>query len=158
MCGDDIGAGPACWVALAVMAKAYEASRTVNGLTSWMARRGWGRTEVLTTKGWHSGQERHVPVSPIELDGTEYLVAPYGEVAWVRNTRAEPDATLLHGSASRRVRLVEVSGDAAADVVAAYYEREKFPRPYMDVPENPTAADFAANAGQFPVFRVEPRG
>jgi deazaflavin-dependent oxidoreductase (nitroreductase family) len=139
------------------MVKAYEASRTVNGLTSWMAKRGWGRTEVLTTTGSKSGQDRQVPVSPIEIDGTEYLVAPYGEVAWVRNVRTEQNATLLHGSTSRRVRLVEVSGDVAADAVAAYHAREKFPRPYMDVPENPTPADFAAKASQFPVFRVESR-
>jgi deazaflavin-dependent oxidoreductase (nitroreductase family) len=139
------------------MAKPYEASRTVNGLTSWMAKRGWGRTELLTTKGRNSGQERQVPVSPIEVDGTEYLVAPYGEVAWVRNARAEPNVALRLGSTDRQVHLAEVSGDAAAEAVAAYYARETFPRPYMDVPENPSIADFAAKAGEFPVFRVESR-
>jgi deazaflavin-dependent oxidoreductase (nitroreductase family) len=139
------------------MAKPYEASRTVNGLTSWMAKRGWGRTEVLTTKGRTSGLARQVPVSPIEVEGTEYLVAPYGEVAWVRNARAEPNGTLRRGSTDRQVRLTEVSGDAAAEAVAAYYARETFPRPYMDVPENPAIADFAAKAGEFPVFRVESR-
>jgi deazaflavin-dependent oxidoreductase (nitroreductase family) len=122
-----------------------------------MAKRGWGRTEVLTTRGRKSGQERQVPVSPIEVEGTEYLVAPYGEVAWVRNARAEPDVALRRGSTDRQVRLAEVSGDAAAEAVAAYYARETFPRPYMDVPENPTVADFAAKAGEFPVFRVESR-
>jgi deazaflavin-dependent oxidoreductase (nitroreductase family) len=139
------------------MAKPYEASRTVNGLTSWMAKRGWGRTEVLTTKGCKSGQERQVPVSPIEVEGIEYLVAPYGEVAWVRNARAESNVVLRRGSTDRQVRLAEVSGDAAAEAVAAYYARETFPRPYMDVPENPTIADFTAKAGEFPVFRVESR-
>jgi deazaflavin-dependent oxidoreductase (nitroreductase family) len=139
------------------MAKPYEASRTVNGLTSWMAKRGWGRTELLTTKGRKSGQERQVPVSPIEVEGTEYLVAPYGEVAWVRNARAEPNVALRLGSTDRQVHLAEVSGDAAAEAVAAYYARETFPRPYMDVPENPSIADFAAKAGEFPVFRVESR-
>jgi deazaflavin-dependent oxidoreductase (nitroreductase family) len=139
------------------MAKPYEASRTVNGLTSWMAKRGWGRTELLTTKGRKSGQERQVPVSPIEVEGTEYLVAPYGEVAWVRNARAEPNVALRRGSTERQVRLAEVSGDAAAEAVAAYYARETFPRPYMDVPENPSIADFAAKTGEFPVFRVDSR-
>jgi hypothetical protein len=55
------------------------------------------------------------------------------------------------------VRLAEVSGDAAAEAVAAYYARETFPRPYMDVPENPSIADFAAKTGEFPVFRVDSR-
>jgi deazaflavin-dependent oxidoreductase (nitroreductase family) len=141
-----------------MMAKEYQASPNVNRLTSWAARRGWGRTQVLSTTGRNSGQERQVPVSPIELDGTEYLVAPYGEVAWVSNVRADPNVTLRHGSGTRRAQLVEVSGDVAAEAVAAYYARETFPRPYMDVPDNPTVADFAERSGMFPVFRVEPRG
>ncbi len=139
------------------MAKPYEASANINRLTSWMARRGWGRTEVLTTTGRMSGKPRQVPVSPIELGDSEYLVAPYGEVAWVHNVRSDPNVTLRHGSSERRVRLEEVSGDVAAETVAAYYARETFPRPYMDVPDNPTTADFAATAGRFPVFRVEAR-
>lgn len=149
---------PQIGVALAPMVKTYEASATVNRLTSWMARRGWGRTEILTTTGRSSGDQREVPVSPIELEGAEYLVAPYGEVGWVRNVRAAPEATLRHGSTTRPVRLVEESGDVAATVVAGYYARENFPRPYMDVPESPTEADFAAREGAFPVFRVETRG
>lgn len=110
---------------------------------------------MLTTTGQMSGKPRQVPVSPIELGGSEYLVAPYGEVAWVRNVRSNPNVTLRHGSSDRRVRLEEITGEEAAEMVAAYYARETFPRPYMDVPENPTMADFAAKAGRFPVFRVE---
>lgn len=140
------------------MVKQYEASPNVNRFTSWMARRGWGRTEVLTTKGWKSGEKRQVPVSPIEIEGSEYLVAPYGEVSWVRNVRSDPNVTLRHGSGERPVRLVEVTGEVAAEAVAAYYARETFPRSYMDVPEDPTVVDFAAKAGDFPVFRVESRG
>jgi deazaflavin-dependent oxidoreductase (nitroreductase family) len=139
------------------MAKPYEASPNVNRLTSFMARRGWGRTEILTTSGWKSGQPRQVPVSPMKIGGTEFIVAPYGEVSWVRNVRADPNVTLRHGSIERQVRLEEVSGEMAAEAVAAYYSRETFPRQYMDVPENPTTADFAARDGQFPVFRVESR-
>jgi hypothetical protein len=53
------------------------------------------------------------------------------------------------------VRLEEVTGSPAASAAAAYYERESFARPYMDVPENPTEADFAAKTALFPVFRVD---
>ena len=84
------------------MAKVYKASPMVNRLTSWSARRGWGRTEVLATRGRKSGEERQLPVSPIRLDGQEYLVAPYGEVAWVRNVRAEPNASLRRGAGGSR--------------------------------------------------------
>ena len=62
--------------------------------------------------------------------------------------------TLRHGSKERQVRLEEVTGPTAASAAAAYYERESFARPYMDVPENPATADFAAKSELFPVFKV----
>lgn len=140
------------------MAKGYQPTRGVNMLTSWMAKRGMGRTELMTTTGRRSGETRQVPVSPIVLDGVEYLVAPYGQVGWVRNARANPTVTLRHGSKERKVRLEEVVGGSGAATVAAYYARESFARPYMDVPEDPTVEDFASRSGQFPVFRVVAAG
>jgi deazaflavin-dependent oxidoreductase (nitroreductase family) len=137
------------------MAKSYQPNPNVNWLTSFMARRGWGRTEVLTCTGRKTGQQRQVPVSPIEIDGSRYVVAPYGTVSWVCNVRANPEVTIRHGSEQREVRLEEITGPVAAEVVAAYYARETFPRQYMDLPENPSVDDFAARASQFPVFRIE---
>ena len=138
-----------------VMAKKYEVTRNVNRLMSWAARRGMGKTQLMTTTGRKSGQRREVPVSPLELDGIEYVVSPYGEVSWVLNVRANPSVTLRHGSKERQLRLEEITGPAAASAAAAYYKRESFARPYMDVPENPTEADFAAKSSLFPVFRVD---
>jgi deazaflavin-dependent oxidoreductase (nitroreductase family) len=137
------------------MAKEYKPTRNVNRLMAWAARRGMGKTQVMTTTGRKSGQRREVPVSPLELDGVEYVVSPYGEVSWVHNVRANPSVTLRHGSTERQVRLEEVSGAPAVSAAAAYYERESFARPYMDVPENPTEADFAAKTALFPVFKVD---
>jgi len=138
-----------------VMAKKYEVTRNVNRLMSWAARRGMGKTQLMTTTGRKSGERREVPVSPLELDGVEYLVSPYGEVSWVHNVRASASVTLRHGSKERQVRLEEITGPTAASAAAAYYQRESYARPYMDVPENPTEADFAAKAALFPVFRVD---
>ena len=138
------------------MAKKYEVTGAINRLTSVLARLGVGRTQLMITTGRTSGQARRVPVSPIVVDGVEYLVSPYGERAWVHNVPANPMATLRHGSKQRQVRLEEV-GDRAA-VVAGYYARESFSRPYMDVPENPTLDDFAARSAEFPVFRITPAG
>jgi hypothetical protein len=58
------------------MAKQYEGSRGTNRLMSFMARRGIGRTQLMTTIGRKSGDERNVPISPIIFDGVEYLVSP----------------------------------------------------------------------------------
>ncbi|MET0697124.1 MAG: nitroreductase family deazaflavin-dependent oxidoreductase [Acidimicrobiia bacterium] len=136
------------------MAKEYKVTRNVNRLMSWAARRGMGKTELMTTTGRKSGERREVPVSPLELDGVEYVVSPYGEVSWVHNVRANASVTLRHGSKERQVRLEEVTGPTAASAAAAYYERESFARPYMDVPENPATADFAAKSELFPMFKV----
>ena len=46
-----------------------------------------GHTYVLAVRGRKSGKRYETPVSLIE-NGERWLVAPYGEVAWVRNARA----------------------------------------------------------------------
>ena len=137
------------------MAKEYKPTRNVNRLMAWAAKRGMGKTQVMTTTGRKSGQRREIPVSPLEMDGVEYVVSPYGDVSWVHNVRANPSVTLRHGSTERQVRLEEVTGPPAASAAAAYYQRESFARPYMDVPENPTEADFAEKTALFPVFKVD---
>ncbi len=139
------------------MAKEYTPPKTINGLSLWLARRGLGRGAQLTTIGHRSGEPRHIPVSPITVGGVEYLVAPYGEVAWVRNVRANPDVTIRRGRSITRARLTDVTLQAP-EVVKAYYDRERFPRPYMDVPAEPTVEDFSGLAGHFPVFRIEQAG
>ncbi|HEY7469950.1 MAG TPA: nitroreductase family deazaflavin-dependent oxidoreductase [Acidimicrobiia bacterium] len=142
------------------MAKKYEVNAStirVGRVMSWMARRGIGRTEILTTTGRRSGEPRRVPVSPIRVDGVEYIVSPYGTVGWVQNVRADPEATLRHGSTERPVRLEAVGGTTGAKAVAAYHAREGYARGYMDVPDDPTLEDFADRLDRFPVFEVTDR-
>lgn len=49
--------------------------------------------------------------------------------------------------------MAEITADAG-EVVAAYYAREGFVRPFMDVPEDPSVEDFNSAASSFPVFQV----
>lgn len=119
----------------------------------FVTRRGFGTSQVLITTGRRSGEDRSVPVSPIVVEGIEYVVSPYGEVGWVRNVRAQPLASLQHGKTRRRVSLEEVTGRAAG-IVFAYHQRESYARRFMEVPEDPTLADFESAADSFPVFRV----
>ena len=136
------------------MVKEYKAPKAINLLMTQLSRLGFGVSEELITTGRRSGEPRSVPVSPIVIDGVEYIVAPYGPVGWVHNARANPRVTIRKGSRKRDVELVDVTDDAAG-VVAAYYERERFPRPYMDLPDSPTLGDFERATGSFPVFRVQ---
>ncbi|MGH8928853.1 MAG: nitroreductase/quinone reductase family protein [Acidimicrobiia bacterium] len=131
--------------------------RFVGWMMSGLARRGMGPSSVLTTIGRKTKKPHLVPVSPIFIEGREYLVAPYGQVGWVKNTRVRPQITLTRGKTEREAVATEVHGEEAARALAAYHQRETFARPYMDVPLDPTIEDFAARAANFPVFRIEPR-
>ena len=96
-----------------------------------------------------------MPVSPIEIDGTEYLVSPIRRDVVGAQRQGQPQRHLRHGSNDRRDSArprprQRCSGGRGA----AYYERESYASQYMDVPENPTVDDFAAKAALFPVFEV----
>jgi len=139
------------------VAREYEvtgARRVVNKFTMWLARRGWASQVVLTTTGRSSGEPRPVPVSPLDVDGTGYLVSPYGEVNWVKNARSNPEVHLRHGRQSRKVRLMELKPENTGDLLLRYWKREKITRPYFDVGSSPTAQDFKKEADRHPVFRI----
>ncbi len=110
---------------------------------------------VLTTTGRKTGEPRQVPLSPVTVDGEQYLVAPYGPVAWVENARANREVTIRKGSKTLSANLVEVTGEVPR-VLKEYWDREAIVHQYMDVPDAPTVDDFAARGDRFPVFRVEP--
>jgi hypothetical protein len=48
------------------------------------------------------------------------IVAPYGEVGWVRNARAAGQVTLRRGRRSEAVSIIEVSPENAAPVLKKY--------------------------------------
>lgn len=138
------------------MVKQYRVT-PVTRLFSWIVsastKVGMGRSIVLTTTGRRSGEPRKVPVTPITQDGVQYIVAPYGHVGWVLNVRAHPTVTIERGRSVQEAALVEVTGQVPG-LVKAYYDREPFPRAFMDVPGEKTVEDFASVAERFPVFRV----
>jgi len=54
-----------------------------------MAMRLNGRgVATLAVVGRRTGKPRKVPVIPVEVAASRYLVSPYGESEWVRNLRA----------------------------------------------------------------------
>jgi hypothetical protein len=54
----------------------------------------FGPFETLVVTKRVSKQPQKIPVTPIEVDGVKYLVSAYGETAWVKNVRANPDIAL----------------------------------------------------------------
>lgn len=108
----------------------------------------------LTVRGRTSGQPRTTPVTPLELGGRVHLVAPYGEVNWVRNLRAAGEATIQRGSA-HRIRATELPPAEAAPVLREYVRRLKMVQPYVPAGPDDDLAAFEAITPRFPVFSIE---
>jgi deazaflavin-dependent oxidoreductase (nitroreductase family) len=144
------------------MARTYRMTglaRFGNSVTTVMIRLGVGPAglQLLRVRGRTTGLERTTPVNVIEVDGRRWLVAPYGEVGWVRNLRAAGQADLLRAGRAEHVRPREAAADEAVPVLRAYLGRlRRVVGPYFDVtPDSPDAA-FAAEAPRHPVFQVTP--
>jgi deazaflavin-dependent oxidoreductase (nitroreductase family) len=112
-------------------------------------------TFLLTVPGRRSGAPRSTPVTLVEEGGRRWLVAPYGEVAWVRNVRAAGKATLSRGGHTDEVALREVGADEAAPVLKLYVTRVPITRPYFDVRPESGLDAFRAEAPRHPVFAIE---
>jgi deazaflavin-dependent oxidoreductase (nitroreductase family) len=112
---------------------------------------------LLTTRGRRTGMLRSTPVTLVEDDQGRWLVAPYGDVGWVRNVRAAGEVTISRGRHSDDLRADEVAAEEAAPVLQAYLRKVRVVRPYFDAaPDSPLEA-FAAEASRHPVFRLRAR-
>ena len=130
--------------------------RMVNRLSRALIERGMGPEHryVLTVRGRKTGKEYSAPVTLIEQGGKRYLVAPYGEMNWVRNARAAGRVTLARGGRSQTLSIVQVSAAESAPVLKAYLAVEPITRPYFDAkPDSPLEA-FVAEASRHPVFAL----
>ncbi len=133
--------------------------RTVNTLVGLLIRVGAGgrHTYLLTVRGRKSGRTYSTPVTLIE-DEQRYLVAPYGEVGWVRNARAAGQVTLTRAGRSDTMRISELQPQEAAPVLRTYLQRVSVVRPYFDAAPDAPLDAFAAEAPRHPVFRLTESG
>ena len=111
-----------------------------------------GPTYLLTVPGRRTGRTLSTPVTLVEDGGERWLVAPYGDVAWVRNARAAGQVTLTRGRRVERVSLRELSPADAAPVLQRYVTRVPITRPYFDASPGAPLAAFEAEAPRHPVF------
>jgi deazaflavin-dependent oxidoreductase (nitroreductase family) len=130
--------------------------RSVNRIIRALLRVGLGppHTCLLTVPGRKSRRIYSTPVTLVEENGERWLVAPYGEVGWVKNARAAGQVTLERGRRSEKVGIVELSPDEAAPVLKKYLSRLPIVRPFFDVTPKSQIADFVAEAPRHPVLRI----
>jgi F420H(2)-dependent quinone reductase len=54
----------------------------------------FGIGETLTVTKRHSKRPQQIPVIPVDVAGTTYVVSTRGESEWVKNLRADPNAKI----------------------------------------------------------------
>jgi deazaflavin-dependent oxidoreductase (nitroreductase family) len=141
------------------MAKTYRVTsrvRFINQIMQLVIRLGLGpkHSYILTTPGRKSGKLYSTPVSLVEEGQQRWLVAPYGEVSWVRNARAAGQVTLTRGGRSETVAIVELGPNESAPVLQKYIKQEAITRPYFDAEPDSPLETFIAEASRHPVFRL----
>ena len=140
------------------MAHIYELTRARRLINVVMRRlallglAGWP-TYLITVRGRKTGRTYSTPVTLIE-NGERWLVAPYGEVGWVRNARAAGEVTLRRGRHSETLKIEEVGAVEAAPVLRKYVERVSVTRPFFDATPESALEAFEAEASRHPVFRI----
>jgi deazaflavin-dependent oxidoreductase (nitroreductase family) len=107
------------------MAATYRLSRwrhLLNALVRSLLRVGLGprHTYLLTVQGRRSGTQYSTPVTLVEEGRKRWLVAPYGEVSWVRNARAAGQVTLSRGRHTETLAITELGPEEAAPVLKRY--------------------------------------
>jgi deazaflavin-dependent oxidoreductase (nitroreductase family) len=75
---------------------------------------------TLTVVGRRTGEPRKVPVIPVAVAQSRYLVSPYGESDWVRNLRAAGQGELSSKGQTEVFQAREVPVEERADIIARY--------------------------------------
>ncbi len=81
---------------------------------------GIGGSETMTCTGRKSGNPQQIPVVPVEVDGTLYVVCPRGETQWVRNVRAVPKVSIKNKQGSHDYAASELPVAERSPIIAAY--------------------------------------
>jgi deazaflavin-dependent oxidoreductase (nitroreductase family) len=131
--------------------------RLVNRLIRLLLRLGLSppHTYLLTVRGRKSGRLYSTPVTLVEEAGQRWLVAPYGEVAWVRNARTAKQVTLTRNHRTETVRILELSAQDAGPILKKYLAQVPVVRPFFDVTPKSNLRDFITEALRHPVFRIQ---
>lgn len=153
--------------------------RLFNPIARWMISRGipTGAPNVLlTVRGRRSGTLRTVPVTMLELDGSWYVHACYGETGWVTNLRADSRATVTRPGGQRvPVVAIELSPEEAGGLqqrALAPFRRSRVFRTLLGprgrgpvgimrtfrIRIDDTLEEYTEAARRFPLFELRPDG
>lgn len=130
-------------------------ARFLNRVGDLLARTGTNRMRTLEVRHARTGRAVRLPVVPVAMDGTTYLVSMLGERAnWVRHVRAAGGRAVILGRGRRDVVLVEVPPARRGPILRRYLDLAPGARPHVPVPRGAPLAAFERVKGDFPVFEV----
>lgn len=132
--------------------------RLIDALSTAGINRGIGPSQryLLTVVGQKTHATHTTPVSVVIEGSTRHLVAPYGEVGWVRNARSAGKVTLARAGRAEEYSLAQLPAHQAGPVLRRYLELEPITRPYFNVSADASAEAFEAEVAAHPVFRLTP--
>jgi hypothetical protein len=116
-----------------------------------------GTMHTLTVPGRRTGLPRTTPISPLSVDGVEYVVSIPG-TEWVKNARVSGSGVLARGRRKETVRLVELDQAERAPILRAFPKKVPHGVRFFVMTGVVASADpdsFAAAAPRCAVFRVE---
>lgn len=117
-----------------------------------------GPLRLLSVRGRKTGRIYTTPIALLEEPGGRYLVAPFGEVGWVRNIRASGQAELRDGRSTEAIHVTELDYTDAASILKLFRTRfglVPFIPPYFEATPQSSLRDFEKEAPYHPVFRIE---
>jgi deazaflavin-dependent oxidoreductase (nitroreductase family) len=112
-----------------------------------------GSQYLLSVPGRHTGELRSTPISIATVDGARYIVAAFGDAAWVKNVRAAGAGVLARGGHQERVLLVELPIGARGPVLRAFLAQVRGGVRYFG---DQTPDQIVEGAERYPIFRVDP--
>src|SRR5262249_51913994 len=115
-----------------------------------MLRRGLriGSQYLLTVSGRRTGEPRSTPISVVTVNAARYIVAAFGDAAWVANVRSAGRGTLTRGGTTERVTLTEIPVSDREPILRAFLRDVRGGVRYFG---SQTADEIVAGADRYPV-------
>jgi deazaflavin-dependent oxidoreductase (nitroreductase family) len=136
-------------------------SNVFNDFAKWLTAHGVSLmgSRVLAVRGRTSGEVRTNVINVFTHDGERYLLAPRGHTQWVRNLRVAGEGELRLGRRSQRFTPVEIADADKPELIRLYLRKWAWETgAFFDgLKADSPAADIAAAAPGFPVFRIVPQ-
>jgi deazaflavin-dependent oxidoreductase (nitroreductase family) len=141
------------------MARAFQYSidrRITNRIIIWLLKFGIAPRIyfLLTVIGRITGNHHSVPVVLVAEGNQSWLVAPYGEVDWVKNARASGMVKLSRRKRSEDLTIGELPLEEAAPILKKYLEQNPLTKSYFDARVDSSLDEFVEEARSRPVFEL----